>query len=144
MKSTPYERSKLEQRLTGAEDDPGLTTSRDLFGYFGADIYDFEIYNYNYFLDNARSLDHLLDGLRQLSPFADDALALAEHMGDLDFCDFKLALAYERHHGDSKMPDRYLPLVIPKWFIPGVLLAEACLVPLGAALVRLIEFEENV
>ena len=110
MRATLDEQERLELKL----EDYGWSVSRDLFGDTGADINDFEIYNYTHFLDNVKSQKDLLEGLRQLSPLADDALEVAEQMNHQDFYEFKTALAYERKQEDRKMHKRYLALVIPK------------------------------
>lgn len=143
MRATLEEKTKLMRRLD--ENNFSWCLSTNLFGDTGCDIYDFEIYNYTYFLDNVRSIEDLLEGLKQLSPFVDDALAVAERMSYQDFVDFKLALAYEhrlaKENGNSKMPKKYMPLVVPKWFIPALHIAEKFEAPLGIALIRLVECE---
>ncbi len=137
MQATLEEKTKLMQKLD--EDSPPWNLSSDLFGNVGVDINDFETHNYTYFLDNVKSLEDLLEGLNQLSPFADDALKVAESMNQQDFCEFKLTLAYERRMEDSKMPKRYITLALPKWFLYSIPLADKAIVPLGATLIRLIE-----
>ncbi len=144
MKITPEERFKLARKL---RENPWLLSS-DLFGD-PWEMNDFEMRNYTFFLDNVRSLENLLKGLCELSPMADDALRVAEHMNHQDFYEFKLALAYERlvcerQQEDSKMPVRYDTLVIPRWFVYALPLAEKCVVPLGATIIRLMEFESNL
>jgi len=140
MRSTLDDRSKLNQKLRGVKNYSSWNLSRDLFGDVGADINDFEAYNYIYFLDNVKSIEDLLEGLCQLSPLADDALEVAEHMDQQDFYEFKLALAYERRQ-DSKLPNKYSALVIPNWFIYAIPVTDKCKIPLGAALIRVIESE---
>ncbi len=115
--------------------------SKELFGDVGADINDFQLFNYTYFLDNVRSLQDLLKGLEELSPFADDALDVARSMTERDFCDFKLALAHERWQGESRMPERFFHLLIPDKFIAGQPIAEKFEAPLGAVLIRIMEIE---
>lgn len=116
-----------------------------LFGNIGYNIYDFEMGNYVYFLDNIKSLADLIEGLFVLSPLADDALEVAEQMNENDFYDFKIALARERgicQRGgeiDSIFPTRYMPLLIPEQFVLGNSLADKFEVSLGTALIRVIE-----
>ena len=140
MIATQNERSKLKTRL---EDIFSWRLSCDLFGDVGVIINDFEKDNYIYFLDNVKSLEDLLEGLRQLSPLADDALEVAENMNHQNFYKFKIALIYERRQEDSKMPDRYLALVIPRWFMYALPWAEKYGVPLGNVTIRLMELEEH-
>lgn len=132
----------LQERI-GAELDKWQVSDR-LFGDPGCDIHDFEMGNYLYFLDNVKSLADLIEGLFVLSPLADDALEVAEQMNESDFYDFKIALAHERgicQRGemDSIFPARYMPLLIPKQFVWGNFLADKFEVPLGTALIRIIE-----
>lgn len=115
-----------------------------LFGNIGYNIYDFEMGNYVYFLDNVKSLADLIEGFIQLSPLANDALEVAEQMNENDFYDFKIDLAHERsicqrYEMDSIFPARYIPLLIPEQFVLGSLLADKFIVPLGTALIRIIE-----
>ena len=140
MRSTLDDRSKLNQKIGSAE-NYSWKVSSDLFGDVGCDIHDFEPYNYTYFLDNVKSIEDLLKGLCQLSPLADDALKVAERMNQQDFYEFKSALAYERRQEDSRLPNKYDALVIPKWFIPAISIADKCKMPLGAALIRVIKYE---
>lgn len=109
-----------------------------LFGDIGADIYDFEETNWKFFLDNVGSLEDLLKGLHQLTPWVDDALGIAEHMNVQDFRKFKKALAKERL-GEKRMPRKYHALIIPEKFILGSILAEKFEVSLGTAMVQLTE-----
>ncbi len=117
--------------------------SSELFGDVGGDIHDFESYNYVYFLDNVKSLNDLIEGLRQLSPLADDALKVAESMSDKNFHKFKKSLPEERCGERSVMPKKYDALLVPKRFITVLPIAEKFLVSLGTALIRMIEFEED-
>jgi len=135
MRATLDEQERLELKL----EEDGWPVSGGLFGDTGGDINDFEIYNYTHFLDNVKSLGGLLEGLHQLSPFVDDALKVVEHMNHQDFYEFKIALAYERIQEDSKMPERYLALLIPQWFMYAIPISEKCKVPLGATLIRFME-----
>ncbi len=140
---TEQRRWTLEERFNQEKD---WKISPRLFGDCGADINDFELHNYNYLLDHARSVQDIVNGLRELSPLVDDALEVAEKMREADFYEFKLALAYERGHIDyevSKIPDRYFPLVIPKRFFNAVHLADKYLAPLGAMLIRIMETENT-
>lgn len=137
-------RVTIRERL----DEHPWKLSEDLFGNVGAEIYDFLMENYVYFLDHAGSLADLKRGLWELRPLFDDALDVAEQMNDRDFKKFKLALCYERElakgiEGRSKMPARYLVLLFPRRLVKAFPLAEQALVPLGVALIRVAEFEEE-
>ncbi len=135
---TQEQKSKLEERLY---EEWVLPT--ELFGDMGVDIYNFEVDNYTFFLDNVKSLNQLVEGLQNLSPLADDALSIAKKMKEQDFLIFKKVLQYERKMEDSRLPNKYLSLVIPQKFILANPLAEEYKVPLGAALIRMIELEIN-
>lgn len=138
MKATADERAKLIEKISATENG-GWTLSRDLFGDTGAEIHDFEMHNYVYFLDHVQSLKDLIEGLCQLSPLADDALHIAKRMNNSDF---KTILAHERV-GKYRIPRIYLPLILPKWFMRALPIAEELKVPLGAVMIRMIGFEEN-
>lgn len=142
--------SDYERMRSKLENGPWYLSSR-LFGddRWG-DIHDFEFSSYIYFLDQAKSVNDLIEGLRELSPFADDALAVAEHMSEQDFIDFKLALIKERQavkqeELESCMPRRFGPLVLPKRILDVQLrgIPEKFRVPLGTALVRVLEIKES-
>ena len=143
----------IEERFWGFLSDPQQTVnwcvSSDLFGDVGADINDFEGYNYSYFLDQVRSLEDFITGLADLSPLADDALDIAEVMSGADFLEFKICLAHERgqaamgNFGFSRMPARFLPLLVPRLFIKGAHLAATFGVPLGAAVIRILTAEDD-
>ena len=135
---TQEQKSKLEEKLCEE-----WVLPIELFGDMGADIYNFEVDNYTFFLDNVKSLNQLLEGLQDLSPLADDALNIVEKMKEQDFLIFKEALQYERKMEDSRLPNKYHPLVIPQKFILATLLAKEYEVPLGAALIRMMEVEIN-
>ncbi len=100
--------------------------------------------SYTYFLDNIRSLDELIQGLEELSPFADDALEIARSMTMQDFYDFKLALPFERNGKDWQMPDRFSSLVLPTRILKGMFLSQKAGAPLGTTLVRMLEVELDV
>lgn len=118
--------------------------SPELFGEYVCDMYDFDTHNYIHLIDNSRTRIDLVKGLRELSPLADDALEVAELMDDKNFYEFKIALAYERTQVlDSKMPDRYLPLVLPKRFVTALPLTEKFAVALGVALIKIKEQEDE-
>ena len=130
----------------------GWHLSPRLFDYdVGSDIHDFEMSSYVYFLDHVRSKEDLLQGLHELSPLADDALAVAERMSDQNFIDFKLALIREKQITsggltlESCMPKRFDHLVLPKRFLKVLLsgIPEKFEVCLGVALVRCVELEES-
>lgn len=150
--------------MTQAEFRPGNRVSLDersssnwalstkLFGEVGVDIWDFELSNYVYFLDHVPSVQDLREGLWQLSPLADDALAVAEKMEESDFALFKQALLAERLSSpqsstslqphfwhDLKIPSRFHSLLIPDKFISGFLMTSQFAVPLGTALIRIME-----
>ena len=141
----------LQERWDNYPNTDGWWLSSKLFydeTYDGMlDIHAFEICNYNNLLDNAKSLQDIIDGLRELSPLADDALEVVESMNDNDFYNFKLALAYERRSAElddeSKMPRRYNPLLIPERFLSAGYLTKEFDVTLGVALIRIMEEEEN-
>ena len=143
MRFTKEQRTKLEEKLR-----EGWRIPQELFGDVGAtDIYDFEIHNYRFLLDNASSLGKLLEGLHHLSPLMDDALAVAKTMEEKDFYDFKIALAHERRvameGGESKMPLRYGQLVLPQSILETGNLPERVNVTLGVVLIRMTDFEEG-
>lgn len=100
-----------------------------------------EMSQYISFVDNVSSLEDLREGLGELSPFADDALAVAQSMTESDFCNFKLALPFERRGDGSKTPRYSGAILLPERFVPAVLLAEQAGAPLGATLIRLLETE---
>lgn len=127
------------------EEGKGWGLSPDLFGEVGPgqiDIYAFRADHWVFFLNNVNSLENLLEGLRQLSPLVDDALEVAEQMGDRDFRKFKKALVKERR-GEKAMPGKYDALLIPEGFLLGALVADKFEVPLGAALIRLRRLQEK-
>jgi hypothetical protein len=130
--------------------------SGELFGGRGCDIFDFEIESYVHFIDNVTSLGELRRGLQELSPLADDALAVALLMDNVRFATFKISLIAERIKAQipsplmvldtekmdtEKMPEQFYPILIPQSFIKGVMIADNFGVPLGAALVRIEEVE---
>ncbi|MFH1582182.1 MAG: hypothetical protein ABIA08_00230 [bacterium] len=133
---------KIRWSLSERENEAWFLSEK-LFGDTGADIYDFEANNYVYFLDNVSSHDELVEGLRQLSPLIDDVLSIAEGINEQEFRRFKRLLVKERRGEYSNMPKKFRTLIMPAQFIPATLLANRFEVPLGTALVRLIELEEN-
>lgn len=145
MIDTDILKGKLEDKLMEGR----WELSSCLFCDKGADIYDFEIFNYNYLLDNSKTLKDLLAGLVELSPLADDALEIAKYMTSKDFYDFKLALIYERklckgeENGESLISEKYSVLLIPRLFMYAFFIAEKFEVPLGAALICIIRGENN-
>lgn len=130
----------LEDRYKDYKIKEGWSLPLPLFynddSYSGC-IYDFEIGNYISFLDNVKSLQDLIQGLRELSPLTDDALSVAEGMNDNDFIYFKLALIKERQNSKlnnnfeqpNVMENKYLPILIPTNFIPASEIADLCKVP---------------
>lgn len=122
-----------------------------LTGLFGSDlgteVYDFEEFQYIHFLNHVSSREDLLRGFQELSPFADDALEVAERMTEEDFYEFKLALARERglsarKEDVSNFPAKYATLLIPRHFIKGTFASKKFEVSLGCALVRMFELEK--
>ncbi len=89
-------------------------------------LIDFEIENYHYFLDKVSDIDDLIRGLSMISPFANDALDVAEGMTENDFIDFKLALSQERLASqglaESRMPKKFLPIVLPDEFMTPLMM----------------------
>lgn len=129
-----------------------------LFENIGADFHDFELANYINFLDKVESLENLLEGLRLLSPFTDDALEVAEKMNEKGFTKFKKALPGVRRKSRDlfgeqlplfpeleppKMLCKYSSLLIPKRFITAVLASEKFDACLGVALIRIMELEKG-
>ena len=117
----------------------------ELFGDAGCDIHDFEIDNYVYFLDNVKSCEDLIRGLRQLSPLVDDALLIAESMNKQEFLRFKCVLAKERREEYSNVPKKFRTIMMPKQFVSAMLLVdkdkyEVCL---GVVLLRLIDLVDE-
>ena len=130
------------------EVESGYPVSSKLFGDVGAGIFDFEFYNYNYLLDNVETLEALVEGLEQLSPFADDALEITKTFSVEDFDRFKTDLSEERALSDkadtdSTFPHDWLPILIPSRFIEAQLLSSAARAPLGAALIRIALIERH-
>ena len=132
---TQQEKERLEEKLS-----EGWLLSPELFGDVGADIHDFFIGNYVYFLNNVNSLDKLLEGLRQLSPLADDALKVASRINREEFDYFKINIPNYRKglRGNHK----YRRLLIPERFLEVSLseIPEKCQVPDGTALIRMMEW----
>ncbi len=96
------------------------------------------------FLDSVTTREELVEGLRELSPFADDALAAAERMTPEEFSDFKMRLSLERKGEDSEMPLAFTPILLPDRFLPAISLAQKAAAPLGTTLVRLLEHELGI
>lgn len=138
----PYE--KVVAKLEDVENN-GWHISGELFGDTGAaHMFDFLNENYCYFLDNVDSNENLIRGLEEISPFADDALAVAQEFTLSDFKRFKDALATERRleaTDVSNFPDDWLAILLPARFILATMLAENENVPLGTALIRIAEVE---
>jgi hypothetical protein len=141
---------RLRKRLGRKAFDDWNVSRSDLFGRDPVEgslnsMYCFTIVHYVHFLDNVSSLRDLIEGLFQLSPFVDDALAVAEYMSEADFAEFKLALISERKaaldEGESIMPERYNSLVLPSRFAMAIILADRGRVSLGPALIRIMETE---
>lgn len=144
---------QVEHNLDKGYGSWDLSTS--LFSSSGEDMEDIYCFGdseksgYAPFLDRVQTLTDLRRGLKGLSPLADDALAVAEAMAEADFVDFKLCLAHERRiandsEGESKMPKRYLPLLLPSAFLRAAPIAQKFNVPLGVAAVRLVEEGINI
>ena len=131
----------------------------------GNELIDFELSDYTRFLDKVSSLRDLVEGLYELSPFADDALDMAESMNDLDFSVFKLALVNERKIASflkdcdfkqmvlvnvtgeeipaSRMPPEFGVLLLPSRFIRGQMLAQQVETSLVLAMERIMGFESE-
>lgn len=142
-RKTPSKIEILQEKVEGKlNKDWGL--SQTVCPPYGYDIYGFRESDYVSFLDTVRTLSDLCSGLRELSPFADDALAVAETMNEMEFIEFKLCLAHERRiarvgYGESKLLPRHSSLVVPRFFLQASPIAERFNVPIGATMVRLIE-----
>jgi hypothetical protein len=144
---------ELRKRL-GRKDFNGWDISRsDLFGSDPEEgmlyeMYCFTIGHYVHFLDHVSSLQDLIEGLFQLSPFVNDAFVVAQGMSESDFVEFKLALISERKsaqgEGESKMPAKYCNLLLPDRFPMAILLMGNAKVSLGPALIRLMETELGI
>ncbi len=121
----------LSQRLFQCESSNELT--------------DFEITDFGRFLDTVQTLGDLIEGLAELSPFADDALSVAESMTSDDFVTFKLALIHERKivSGEedlvSNMPKQFVILLLPAQFMEAFFIAEQFQVSLSVAMIRNLE-----
>lgn len=116
---------------------------------FNGDIMTFEPEDYTYFLDRvATSRKRLIEGLSELSPFADDALTVAEQMSDLDFSRFRQALAKERQRaGDPRIsgifPAKWQCILLPAAFIQAAPARIQYGAPLGCVLIKLAEIERD-
>ena len=141
----PRTKTALRKRL----DDLafGLVLSKDLFG--NVPDCDFEPSHYVGFLDRVVSLSDLIRGLKELDPFVDDALVVAESMTEDDFRVFKTTLTHERNlkhnpDGRSIMPARYYALLMPERFIPAKMIAIWADTTLEVALMRIMQDEHNL
>jgi len=101
-KGSKQQRTSFQQAQSKMWGDRGPLPP-DLFGVMHDEerhdtnaMIDFEMRDYVFFIDHAQSLSDLVKGLVILSPFADDALAIAESMSEADFEEFKQALLLER------------------------------------------------
>jgi len=125
------------------------------------ELTDFEITDYNRFLDTVETLEDLIEGLAELSPFADDALDVAESMTANDFTIFKLALIHERKIAfrlkdwnpnqlilidipgeeipESKMPSQFAPILLPIKFIDAHFIAKIAQTSLSVAMIHNLE-----
>jgi hypothetical protein len=119
IKLNEEQKLKLEERLHNQQ-----RLSPSLFGD-NYDLYDFDEESYKFFIDNVESIGELIRGLDSISPFADDALAIAKKMTREDFDKFKRHLNLRpRWEGSvvlkrteiDKMPEKYLPIILPKLF----------------------------
>jgi hypothetical protein len=116
----------------------------DNYGFENGNGVEYEEEDYAVFLEKVRTLEDLRQGLQELSPFANDALAIAETMDEEEFIEFKIALAYERGImmagvGESKLTNRYLSLVLPTCLLKAAPLAREANVSIGVAMLRLVE-----
>jgi hypothetical protein len=125
----------------------GLVLSRDLFG--DVPDCDFELAHYVGFLDRVGSRNDLVRGLKELDPFVDDALTVAEAMTEEDFRGFKTALVLERNRNQdpdsqSIIPAHYHALLIPERFIPAKMIADRFATTLEVALLRIVQNENGI
>jgi hypothetical protein len=123
----------------------GSVLSKDLFGE--VPDCDFELVHYIGFLDRVASRNDLVRGLKELDPFVDDALSVAEAMTESDFHEFKMALVNERgqnHDNLSTMPSRYDALLMPERFIPAKIIAVKAATSLEVALMRIMQNEKRL
>lgn len=144
----------------------GLELSHDLFG--AVPDHDFELHHYVDFLNKVSSRENLLRGLRELNPFVDDALVVAEAMTDEDFWEFKKVLKHERERQQnirlydpnqleleigteqqemlceesaSNIAGRFGPILVPAKFIRANMIANEAGTSFEVALGRIYEFE---
>lgn len=139
-------KAALRKRLNSMSGSFGLELSKDLFGY--VPDCDFELTHYVGFLDRVGSCNDLVRGLKELDPFVDDALAVAEAMTEEDFREFKTALIKERslnqnQDNQSTMPTRYGVLLIPERFISAKMIADEFATTLEVALTRIMQNENG-
>jgi hypothetical protein len=105
---------------------------------------DFEMDHYVYFLDHVTTREELVKGLEELSPFADDALLIADWMNDQEFLEFSEILPLYREsvrsgREDVSMPEKYDALLLPELLLHALRVAPEASVSLGVALIRLWE-----
>ena len=127
----------------------GYCLPRRLFGSMVCtEFTDFELVDYCRFLDDVASLEDLILGLSELSPFADDALDVAEAMTPIDFSTFKLALIRERQiakglDAESIMPAKFFSLLLPGHMMMANQLAKLAAVSLSVAMIRNLEEKDQ-
>ena len=148
MKLTQEQISRLEEKL-GKQ----WTLSPLLFGD-NYDLHDFDGEAYIFFIDNVESHGGLIEGLDSLSPFADDALAVAKRMTQGDFDEFKKYLRLKPRWKGSlvlkrteigEMPGKYIPLILPQLFLEAdCSLIKDYGISLGTYLIKTIRAQEGV
>lgn len=140
----------LEEQLDKnfGSDGHGWKVSKELFGNVGIDIYDFEMSNYIFFLDNVATLEDLIRGLQELSPLVDDALAIAKKMNEKDFYRFRKALPRERASalidGQSHMSNKFQGLLLPQLILSSMFLVEEFQVALGVMMITILAEREKL
>lgn len=140
-----YESIQINEWINIKRSAPiGWWISEDLFGEWddrGVPIEDFQMENYRYFLEHLESLADLRRGLRMLYPFTDDALCVAESMTERRFQAFKRFIPESKEK--KRISKDFFTLILPESFMDGLSVVERFLVPLGVALIRIIEIEHK-
>lgn len=142
----PVRLARRRKRLNVRE-SAGVWPLSSLFGpmvldeYYN-DILGFEMQQYIYFLDHVETVSDLVRGLEELSPFADDALEIAEWMSREEFEEFqKVVPAHhqavrEGNEPTEELSDRFTLILLPEQFFSALSIAESAAVSLGVALIR--------
>jgi len=128
---------EIRKKLAG-----GWHLPEDLFGS-SMQIWDFQASDYINFLNKVGHKRDLVRGLTSLTPFTTEGVGIARDMTKHDFKVFKKALIRERETstigGDSRFPQKWVPIIVPGKFLLGYPLAEELEVALGVALIRIEE-----